>query len=144
RERLWWPRRAPVASGSSGARHIIRPASAPGTGPTLIGGRQRSPVTIRRPLDARSPGRGPAPSPAVLMTVPWSPGIPAALMPTIIIPLVPTLPQSQHTSVTDAAWPSTAALLSGAVTTPIAGRLGVMYGKLRTPMPSLAALLAGP
>src|SRR5699024_6704575 len=118
RERLWWPRRAPVASGASGARHIIRPACAPGTGPTLIGGRERSPVTIRRPLDARAPGRGPAPSPALLIAVLSITGITAALMQTIIIPLVPTLPEILDTSVTDAAWPVTAALLAGAVTTP--------------------------
>ncbi len=100
-------------------------------------------MTIRRPLDARAPGRGPAPSPALLIAVLSITGITAALMQTIIIPLVPTLPEILDTSVTDAAWPVTAALLAGAVTTPIAGRLGDMYGKRRILMASLAALLAG-
>ncbi|MFT4201785.1 MFS transporter [Gordonia sp. (in: high G+C Gram-positive bacteria)] len=56
-------------------------------------------------------------------------GIAVSLMQTIIVPLVPRLPEYLHTSNDNAAWALTATLLTGAVATPIAGRLGDMYGK---------------
>ena len=58
-------------------------------------------------------------------------GILAALMQTIVIPLISELPELLDTSASNASWVITATLLSAAITTPISGRLGDMYGKRR-------------
>lgn len=70
-------------------------------------------------------------------------GIVAALMHTLIIPLVPNLPAMLNTSASDATWAVTATLLTAAVATPTAGRLGDMYGKRRVLLVSLLLLVAG-
>jgi MFS family permease len=64
-------------------------------------------------------------------------------MQTLIVPLVPVLPQLLHASAADASWAITATLVFGAVSTPIAGRLGDMYGKRRILVASLATLVVG-
>jgi MFS family permease len=70
-------------------------------------------------------------------------GIVAASMQTLVIPLVPDLPALLSTSATDAAWVVTATLLAAAVATPVAGRLGDMYGKRRVLLFSLGLLVVG-
>ncbi len=70
-------------------------------------------------------------------------GIVASLMQTIVIPLVPKLPELLGASVADTAWVVTVTLLAGAVVTPVAGRLGDMYGKRRMLVVSLVSLVAG-
>ncbi|NLE82106.1 MAG: MFS transporter [Rhodococcus sp.] len=70
-------------------------------------------------------------------------GIVVALMQTLIIPLVPVLPQILNASAADASWAITATLLAGAVITPIAGRLGDMFGKRTILALSLVSLIAG-
>ncbi|RKS06762.1 EmrB/QacA subfamily drug resistance transporter [Nocardiopsis sp. Huas11] len=70
-------------------------------------------------------------------------GITVSLMQTVIIPIVPRLPELLGTSAAQAAWVVTATLLAGAVATPVAGRLGDMYGKRRVLLVSLGLLIAG-
>ncbi|GAA3048432.1 hypothetical protein GCM10010528_29550 [Gordonia defluvii] len=64
-------------------------------------------------------------------------------MQTIIVPLIPRLPEYLHTSNDNAAWALTATLLTGAVSTPIAGRLGDMYGKRLILAVTLTAVVIG-
>lgn len=56
-------------------------------------------------------------------------GILAALMQTIVIPLIAELPILLNTTSNNASWVITSTLLSAAITTPISGRLGDMFGK---------------
>jgi MFS family permease len=72
-----------------------------------------------------------------------SAGITVALMQTLVIPLVPKLPQLLHASAAETAWAITATLLAAAVATPIMGRLGDMYGKRRMLLISIGMLVAG-
>lgn len=70
-------------------------------------------------------------------------GIVVALMQTLVIPLIPQLPQLLHTTASNASWVVTATLLAGAVATPISGRLGDMFGKRRMLLLSMVALILG-
>ncbi|MDQ0383179.1 MFS transporter [Amycolatopsis thermophila] len=70
-------------------------------------------------------------------------GIVVSLMQTLIIPLVPELPQLLGASSADTAWAITATLLAAAVATPTVGRLGDMYGKRRMLLVSVILLVAG-
>ncbi|MEU5884038.1 MFS transporter [Spirillospora sp. NPDC047279] len=75
------------------------------------------------PLDA--PVKGGGGIVAVLAVA----GIVAALMQTLVVPLIGQLPQLLHTSASNASWAVTATLLAAAVATPAIGRLGDLYGK---------------
>ncbi len=90
-----------------------------------------------------TPGVDAKASPGLIIAVLAFGGIVVALMQTLIVPLVPILPRILHASVADASWAITATLLVGAVVTPIAGRLGDMYGKRRILLASMAALVVG-
>ncbi|MFI0722891.1 MFS transporter [Streptomyces sp. NPDC021224] len=70
-------------------------------------------------------------------------GIVVSLMQTLVIPLVPELPDLLHASPSDATWAVTATLLASAVATPVFGRLGDMHGKRRLLLVSLVLLTAG-
>jgi MFS family permease len=70
-------------------------------------------------------------------------GIVVSLMQTLVIPLVPALPGLLGATASDAAWAITATLLAAAVSTPVAGRLGDMYGKRRVLIVSLVLLITG-
>lgn len=70
-------------------------------------------------------------------------GIVASLMQTLIVPLIGELPNLLRSTPSDASWAVTATLLAAAVTTPVVGRLGDMYGKRRMLLVSLAVLAAG-
>ncbi|WP_251066648.1 MFS transporter [Streptomyces sp. ISL-36] len=70
-------------------------------------------------------------------------GIVAALMQTLVVPLLGDLPRLFDTTASNASWVVTATLLSAAVVTPVAGRLGDMYGKRRMLLISVAPLVAG-
>ncbi|MFF0435324.1 MFS transporter [Streptomyces sp. NPDC004327] len=70
-------------------------------------------------------------------------GIVAALMQTLVVPLIGDLPALLHASASDASWVITATLLAAAVATPVAGRLGDMYGKRRLLLASTVPLVAG-
>lgn len=70
-------------------------------------------------------------------------GIVVSLMQTLVIPIVPELPQLLNAPASDTAWAVTATLLAAAVATPVMGRLGDMYGKRRMLLVSLVMLIAG-
>ncbi|MFI5748481.1 MFS transporter [Streptomyces sp. NPDC051644] len=70
-------------------------------------------------------------------------GIVAAITQTLVVPLIAELPKLFDTSVSNASWVITATLLAAAVATPVAGRLGDMYGKRRMLLSSLIPLIAG-
>ena len=58
-------------------------------------------------------------------------------MQTLIIPLLPDLPEILNVSADDASWLVTATLLAGAVATPIVSRMADMYGKRKMLLVSL-------
>ena len=66
-----------------------------------------------------------------------------ALMQTFLIPALPRLQEDLGTSTTWVTWTVTAYLLTGAVATPIIGRLGDQHGKVRLMVISLAIFLVG-
>jgi MFS family permease len=70
-------------------------------------------------------------------------GLIAAFMQTIVTPIIPELPQLLDTTTADASWVLTATLLAAAISTPISGRLGDMYGKRRIMLVLLAILGVG-
>ncbi|MFF3738693.1 MFS transporter [Streptomyces sp. NPDC002566] len=70
-------------------------------------------------------------------------GIVVAVMQTLLVPVIKDLPQLLDTEPSDATWVLTSTLLSGAVATPIMGRLGDLYGKRRMLVASLAVMVAG-
>ncbi|MBE1535426.1 MFS transporter [Actinomadura algeriensis] len=79
----------------------------------------------------------------VLIAVLAFAGIVVALMQTLLIPVIGRLPQLLDTSIANATWAMTATLLTGAVATPIMGRLGDMYGKRRMILVSISAVIVG-
>ncbi|MEU3843369.1 MFS transporter [Streptomyces sp. NPDC028635] len=70
-------------------------------------------------------------------------GIVVAVMQTLLVPVIKDLPQLLHTAPSNATWVLTSTLLSGAVATPIMGRLGDLYGKRRMLILSLAVMVVG-
>ncbi|WP_309504818.1 MULTISPECIES: MFS transporter [Nocardioides] len=70
-------------------------------------------------------------------------GMSVALTQTLVIPIQIELPGLLHAAPADAAWVVTSTLLAAAVTMPIAGRLGDMFGKQRVLVVSALLLLAG-
>ncbi|MFF9349015.1 MFS transporter [Streptomyces sp. NPDC014734] len=70
-------------------------------------------------------------------------GVVVSLMQTLVVPIIPKLPNLLHAEPSDASWVITATLLAAAVVTPIAGRLGDMFGKRRILVASLISLVAG-
>lgn len=70
-------------------------------------------------------------------------GIVVALSQTLIIPLIPDLPRLLHATADNASWAVTATLLTAAVATPVAGRLGDMFGKRLMLLVSMGFLLVG-
>ncbi len=66
-----------------------------------------------------------------------------ALLQSLVAPALLTIQRDLHTSTSTAAWILTAYLLSASVTTPIAGRLGDMFGKKRALVAVMLALCAG-
>ena len=70
-------------------------------------------------------------------------GLVASFMQTLVIPLIPSLPTIVGASASDASWVITITLLAAAVCTPVAGRLGDLYGKRRILLVSVAVLIVG-
>lgn len=79
----------------------------------------------------------------LLIAVLAAAGISVSLMQTLMIPLIPQLPALLDTSPANASWAITATLLTGAVATPMLGRLGDMYGPKRILVLCAAMLFAG-
>ncbi|MFJ7072905.1 MFS transporter [Streptomyces sp. NPDC098781] len=70
-------------------------------------------------------------------------GIVVAVMQTLLVPVIKDLPQLLDTEPSNATWVLTSTLLSGAVATPIMGRLGDLYGKRRMLIASLSVMVVG-
>ncbi|HEY1356707.1 MAG TPA: MFS transporter [Thermoleophilaceae bacterium] len=87
--------------------------------------------------------RAPSSSPRVILTVLSLGGISYALLQSLVVPALPQIQESLHTSESAVGWVLTAYLLSASVATPILGRLGDMYGKERLLMIVLAMLAFG-
>ncbi|PWS41635.1 MFS transporter, partial [Streptomyces sp. ZEA17I] len=94
------------------------------------------------PPAAASPG-APTARPGAIVAVLALAGIVAALTQTLVVPLIAQLPVMFDTSASNASWVITATLLAAAVSTPVAGRLGDMYGKRRMLLVSLVPLVLG-
>lgn len=70
-------------------------------------------------------------------------GAVVAVMQTLVVPLLPHVPDLTGSSPAAAGWLVTITLLTGAVFTPVLGRAGDMYGKRRLLLASLGVLTAG-
>jgi MFS family permease len=79
---------------------------------------------------------------AVIVSLAFT-GLVAAFMMTLMTPLVPELPAILGASPQDCQWALTVTLLAAAVSTPIAGRLGDLYGKRRVMLGLLALVVLG-
>ncbi|GGF24971.1 MFS transporter [Subtercola lobariae] len=79
---------------------------------------------------------------AIIFTLAFT-GLIASFMQTLVTPIVPELPTLLNTSASNATWVLTATLLAAAIITPIAGRLGDMFGKRRIALLLLVLLFAG-
>ncbi|MCN9243575.1 MFS transporter [Streptomyces sp. RY43-2] len=90
------------------------------------------------PTDRPAPGR-----PGAIVPVLAFAGIVVAVMQTLLVPVIKDLPALLSTSPSDATWVMTSTLLSGAVATPVMGRLGDLYGKRRMLLASLAVMVTG-
>ena len=66
-----------------------------------------------------------------------------ALLQSLVVPALPVLKHDLHTTTTGVAWIFTSYLLAASVVTPIAGRLGDMFGKKRVLVLSLVGLTLG-
>ncbi|MCG5217018.1 MFS transporter [Streptosporangium sp. KLBMP 9127] len=70
-------------------------------------------------------------------------GIVASVMGTLLVPLIGELPQLLDTTSANASWVITVTLLTGAVATPVVGRLGDLHGKRRLLLGCVVLLVAG-
>ena len=70
-------------------------------------------------------------------------GLIVAFMQTLVTPVIPQLPALLDTTVADASWVLSSTLLAAAITTPISGRLGDMYGKRRILLLLLVIMVIG-
>lgn len=70
-------------------------------------------------------------------------GTVVSLQQTMVLPLVPDLPDLIGTSAGNASWMITATLVAGAVATPVISRMADMYGKRRMILVTLAIVVLG-
>src|SRR5437870_4725912 len=98
--------------------------------------------TRRAATAAGAPQRAPS-KPMVVVAALALAGISVALLQTLVVPLVADLPTLLHTSTANASWVITSTLLAAAVATPVAGRLGDMYGKRRIILASVTLMAVG-
>jgi EmrB/QacA subfamily drug resistance transporter len=85
----------------------------------------------------------PAARPGVILAVLSLGGGAYALLQSLVVPALPVLRHDLHTTTSGVAWVFTSYLLAASVVTPIAGRLGDMFGKKRVLVITLFGLAAG-
>jgi predicted MFS family arabinose efflux permease len=85
----------------------------------------------------------PASHPRIVLATLASCGVLMAVMQTIVVPLLPQLPELTGSTPTDVGWLVTVTLLTGAVFTPLLGRAGDMYGKRRVLLLALGFMVVG-
>jgi len=90
----------------------------------------------------RAPAAAPVRQKALLAVLALA-GTVFAMMQALVIPALPRIQVSLGVNADDAAWISTAYLLSASILTPVIGRLGELNGKRRMLLASLAAFAAG-
>ncbi|WP_375385361.1 MFS transporter [uncultured Microbacterium sp.] len=83
------------------------------------------------------------PKQGVIVAVLAYTGLVSSFMFTLMVPIQSKLPELLNSSRDDTAWVVTSTLLAAAVITPIAGRLGDMYGKRRIVLVLLGVMVAG-
>ncbi len=83
------------------------------------------------------------PSQGAIVAVLAAAGLCSSFMFTLMVPIQSKLPELLDASRDDTAWVVTSTLLAAAVITPIAGRLGDMYGKRRIILALVAVMIAG-
>ncbi|MEV5909370.1 MFS transporter [Streptomyces chartreusis] len=98
-------------------------------------------TTNEQPIGRADTGT-PGPSGAFVPVLAFA-GIVVAVMQTLLVPVIKDLPQLLSTEPSNATWVLTSTLLSGAVATPIMGRLGDLYGKRRMLIASLSVMVVG-
>lgn len=97
-------------------------------------------ATEREPLtDSLTPGVKTGPVIAALAAA----GIAVSMAQTLVIPIIGALPEMLNTTPGDASWALTATLLTGAVSTPVLGRLADMYGKKKIMLIALIPFVIG-
>ncbi|MGY4744596.1 MFS transporter [Streptomyces sp. ATMOS53] len=94
------------------------------------------------PSAAQAQNPPPPPLGVVVATLAFT-GIAGAMTQTLVLPIVPLLPRLLDAQASDTAWALTATLLCGAVSTPVTGRLGDMYGKRRMLLIGVGLLVLG-
>jgi MFS family permease len=82
------------------------------------------------------------PEGAVVAVIAIAAGV-SAMNQTLVVPLLAGLPVLLHSDVAGTSWVVTVALLAGAVTSPVVGRLGDLYGKKRLVLIVLALVTLG-
>jgi len=97
---------------------------------------------LTRPVTS-APAEAAPVRPNALLAVLALAGTVFALMQALVIPALPRIQVSLGVNADDAAWISTAYLLSASIFTPVIGRLGEVAGKRRMLLASLAAFAAG-
>ncbi|MFC7184901.1 MFS transporter [Kitasatospora paranensis] len=95
------------------------------------------------PVPADTSPADESPHPRLMVAVLAFCGVVVALMQTLVVPLLPHIPELTGSTPTAASWLVTVTLLTGAVCTPLLGRIGDMYGKRRVLLASLGVLVAG-
>ncbi|MFJ2213913.1 MFS transporter [Streptomyces sp. NPDC101062] len=95
------------------------------------------------PADPPTGPAAEAPHPRFLVAVLAFCGVVVAVMQTLVVPLLPHIPALTGATPTAASWLVTVTLLTGAICTPVLGRVGDMYGKRRVLIASLGVLAAG-
>lgn len=93
-------------------------------------------------MDTATPSRSAASS-GVITALLSVAGLVVALQTTLVVPLLPDLPELLDVTAGDVGWLITITLLTGAVATPIVSRMADMYGKRRMMVLSLAMMVAG-
>ena len=86
---------------------------------------------------------GTAPRPGLVLAVLAVGGSAYAMLQSLVVPALPTLQKDLDTTPTGVAWIFTTYLLAASIATPIAGRLGDMFGKKRVLLVVLVCLAAG-
>jgi MFS family permease len=94
-------------------------------------------------MTARSPVEPPTIRTGPLVAILAFAGIVASLTQTLVVPLLVELPKIFDTTPSNASWVITVTLLASAVITPVAGRLGDMYGKRPVILGSFVPLILG-
>ena len=100
-------------------------------------------LASRGPADPAPADRAPVVRTTALLAVLALAGTVFAMMQALVIPALPRIQVSLGVNTAEAAWISTAYLLSACILTPVIGRLGEVAGKKRMMLASLATFAAG-